>query len=409
MPSPSLNKLTTRGFIALLLVHTMIDGYGGFWAILKHKDLANLNLYWAGVIATGATFIGSVLQPVFGHLADGGRHRAMIMIGLTLTSVGILTGPVGFHMDPAQPAMYVILAMMLLTVRIGQGMFHPAGAALAGSSHAARRSTVVAIFITGGMIGFASSQAVYSYVYHTTSGETWWLFVPGVAVLGWFAVACPNQAITPPPARSWRHLHDDLRGIRLPFFALYLTQVCGSGLMMGLIFLLPELMDLRGYPDWMVHGGAMAFFIGGSVLMMAPVAHIADRFGQRRMLMVTLIIAAGTYYALIGSPAMPVAAFALLCLIAGGMLSAAGPLGIAFGQTLMPHRGSLVSGVLMGFAWALGSLTPMLVGYLASRTSIGVVGSLQYLGLLALLSPGLVLFLPRLDNKQSPLSSAPTS
>lgn len=60
---------------------------------------------------------------------------------------------------------------------------------------------------------------------------------------------------------------------------------------------------------------------------------------------------------------------------------------VVFGQELVPEQRGLVSGVLMGLAWGIGSLLLGLVGYLGDRLGLEVA-----LGILtALLVPAALL------------------
>ena len=98
------------------------------------------------------------------------------------------------------------------------------------------------------------------------------------------------------------------------------------------------------------------------------------------MLIATTLLSAASFYATIFAPQMPVPLFAVTCFSTGALMNMANPIGVALGQERFPNESSLISGVLMGLAWALGALAPWTVGQLASIETIGIVGALATLG-----------------------------
>jgi hypothetical protein len=64
--------------------------------------------------------------------------------------------------------------------------------------------------------------------------------------------------------------------------------------------------------------------------------------------------------------------------VAGAFLGTVNPLGVAFGQRIAPPQNmSIVSAILMGWAWCLGSTAPSIVGelyqYLGQNASKALV------------------------------------
>jgi FSR family fosmidomycin resistance protein-like MFS transporter len=381
-------------FTSLVLLHAMSDCYGGFWPIFK--NLANLDLGWAGLIASVTTIVAMGSQPFFGIWADRGYRRRFILLGAALGTLGMLIGPLQLYQNQlGEVVTYLLMFVMLMVVHMGQAMFHPAGASVAGDLAAHKRSTLVALFIAGGMFGFGFSHLLYASVYQKTGGHTQWLLLPAAGVILWGFVYCrPTES----PSHQRPHLRDIFaammkqRGTLVP---LYFMLAMSSAQTIGLIFLLPEFVEFRGYPLWLVNGGAFGLMIGGSVLLMVPVGHLADRFGRRRMMVLMLVLALISYYVLLLSPTLPVWVFALVCLAAGGLMGTANPLGVSLAQHLMPQSASLISGVMMGLAWAFGGFGPVIVGFLAKAPSIGLLATRLWWGATGAVAVVLMLFLGR--------------
>jgi len=369
----------TKTFISLLAIHTTLDCYAGIWPIYKH--IIGISLAAAGFIATVTTISTWALQPMFGVWADRGYGRACVIGGGALTFPMMLLGPLGLQIDRIGIGLsYACMFAILFMAKLGQAAFHPAGAAMAGANATTRRSTLVAVFVAFGWIGYGASQGLFAFTHRVTGGHTEVLLLPGFVVLAWALLWCrPVEATV--STRSG--LLDSLK--RIPFRqhrlgVLFVVLALMSALSQGLFFLLPEFMEARGYPMWTVRGGALVWFVFGAALGIVPAGYLADVFGRRRMLIATTMMSAVVFYATILSPHMPIPLFALMCFATGALMSMANPIGVALGQERFPKEASLISGVLMGLAWALGAFAPWLVGQLASMPAVGIVGALAALG-----------------------------
>jgi len=371
---------TTRTFVALVMAHCLVDCSSGAWPIFKY--LANLDLAWAGMIATFTVFIGAGLQPVFGFWSDHGWHRPLIVAGAALACMSALLGPIAIATERVgETAAYLLMLAVMLTVAVGRGMFHPAGASLAGNIVHERRSTLLAVFVAGGMIGLSLSQGLFSKVYRLTSGHTQWMLVPALLIVLWVGWWCAPSA-GDNGHRKPLNIRVALRNLapfRRQLAILYLYEMFMASLSTGFIFLMPEFLNLRGYPHWMVHGGGMLLWVAGSVALMVPGGHIADRTSSGAPLVVFTALAAILYLLMILLPSMPVFAFGILIFVAGGFVGTTNPMGVAMGQRLAPQHASVISGILMGLAWSVGGISMSLVGTLAKLPGVGIVTALAIL------------------------------
>lgn len=388
---PVFRSGAVRTFLALLLAHAMVDCLGGMWPIFK--KLAELDLRWAGLLSTVATTTTMAMQPMFGIWADtGGKRRHYILLGLLLTSAGMLLGPLGTHQGMfGVVGSYLLMFALLLTTRLGQAMFHPPAAGLAGDAIAHKRSLLVSVFIGVGMMGFALSQTIFSYVYQNYSGNTQWVLVASLPlmILVWYWCKPLEQKVT--RQSNGVHFRETISVLRTHLLPLYGLLVLAAGQNMAMYFLLPELLESKGYPDWFVNGGGFAFAVGGSVLLMVPVGHMADRLGRKLLTVITLSVAIILFYLMILIPNLPLPSFAILLMVTGGLMGTVNPLGVALGQEIVPGKSSLASGILMGLAWSLGSQTLWISGTLAEFTSPST--ALLYMGVLNIFGLILCIFI----------------
>ena len=393
-------------FVAVAIAHIMVDFMGmSVWPV--YKTLAGLDVAKAGWIATVIAMSGTALQPLFGSIADRFGARRVILLGVLLTSLALLLGPLANYreaLDRLLPALfglsgfYLVVFMILAAGRLGQDMFHPAGAGLAGSFSVRYGSTFLAVFIAVGSIGFGLSQIGFGAVYNNFGHHTEILFIP-VAILWAFVWLRCRPVETPRAGRiSLAASFGALRPVAKPILSLFLILGISSGVMSGLFFLMPEFAREKGYPAWIGQGGAFGLIIFGATVFMVPMGQLADRIGRRRTLMAMMILSAISYHAIVRLT-LPVSAFALLCIVGGAFLGTVNPLGVAFGQSIAPRENvSIVSAILMGWAWCLGGIVPSIVGELYQRLGNNASQALMWLGFANVVMVLLGFLLPKIND-----------
>jgi FSR family fosmidomycin resistance protein-like MFS transporter len=363
------------------------------WPMFKY--LADLDLGKAGMIATVSTLLGAGLQPLFGVLSDRGAQRALVLWGVGLAAAGMLLGPVSLIGDAmTQFQWYGLMFLIVLVVRVGQGMYHPSAASAAGNLNSERRSMFVSMFIAAGMFGFASSQGLFSYVFILTGGHTEWMLIPAAMILLFGFAWCRPVLPSREDAQGRRHRISDLAAIRRPLAILFLFEVMIGGWFHGIIFLMPELLEESAYPAWMVQGTGYFFWVAGSATLMILAGHLSDLFRGTRVLTAFTGIGLVLYYAVVLAGPIPWWVMLGLLFVAGGCIGSANPMAVAMGQRLDPRHTSLISGILMGLAWAVASPADWIVGVLAQQPEIGVTGALLLLGIAGVFAFIFALLLP---------------
>lgn len=376
------------------------------WPIFKY--LAGLDLAKAGMIATFSVMLGAGLQPIFGIFSDRGAQRSLILWGVGMASMGVLLGPISLlNGYMSEGAWYLLMLGVMVFVCVGQGMYHPSATSAAGNLAGHRRSTLVSLFIAAGMFGFSISQGLFSMMFRILHGHTEWMLIPAGCILlfGW-AWCRPINYQAPMEDTPHPQLRD-LAPIAQPLILLFFFEVLVGGMYHGFIFLMPEFLEARNCPEYVVKGGGVFLWVAGSAAIMIPAGHLADRRGGYGILAVFTAAALVFYYILILTPALPYAIILLLLFLAGGTAGAVNPMGVAMGQNLDPRHASLISGILMGLAWATGSPAMWVVGMLAKNPSIGVVGALALLGILGLIGLLLALVLSTVIGRSKPKAVTP--
>ncbi len=392
-------------FVAAAVAHIMVDFMGmSVWPV--YKTLAGLDVAKAGWIATVIAMSGTALQPLFGSIADRFGQRRVILLGVLLTSFALLLGPLADQretLDRVLPTLfglsgfYLVVFVILAAGRLGQDMFHPAGAGLAGSFSVRRGSMFLAVFIAVGSIGFGLSQIMFRTAYNHFGHHTEILLLP-MAILWVFVwMRCRPAQVSSAGRISVIASLRALRPVAGPILLLFLILGISSGVLSGLFFLLPELAHEKGYPSWIGQGGAFGLIVVGATLFMVPMGHLADRIGRRRTLIAMAILSVVSYHAIVRLT-LPVPAFILLCIIGGAFLGTVNPLGVAFGQRIAPRENvSTVSAIIMGWAWCLGGTVPSIIGELYKHLGNNASQALMLLGFANVVMVFLGFLLPK-DN-----------
>ena len=392
-------------FVAAAVAHIMVDFMGmSVWPV--YKTLAGLDVAKAGWIATVIAMSGTALQPLFGSIADRFGQRRVILLGVLLTSFALLLGPLADQretLDRLLPTLfglsgfYLVVFVILAAGRLGQDMFHPAGAGLAGSFSVRRGSMFLAVFIAVGSIGFGLSQIVFRTAYNNFGHHTEILLLP-MAILWVFVwMRCRPPQVSSAGRISVIASLRALRPVAGPILLLFLILGISSGVLSGLFFLLPELAHEKGYPSWIGQGGAFGLIVFGATLFMVPMGHLADSIGRRRTLIAMAILSVVSYHAIVRLT-LPVPAFILLCIIGGAFLGTVNPLGVALGQRIAPRENvSTVSAILMGWAWCLGGTVPSIIGELYKHLGNNASQALMLLGFANVVMVFLGFLLPK-DN-----------
>ena len=172
-----------------------------------------------------------------------------------------------------------------------------------------------------------------------------------------------------------------------------------SAMAQGMLFLLPEIIEAKGFPIWYINGGALVWYVIGAATGMIPAGYIADKLGRRAVLSASIASSVAIYYCFILFDNMSIPILIILMITLGACMNIANPIGIALRQILFPEKSSLVSGVLMGLAWALGSISLWVVGLMTSRLNLPLTTALSILGITGITALACSFFLESLEKE----------
>src|SRR5262245_21864424 len=132
----------------LSLAHFTIDAYSSFFSPLLPLLVTklDLNLTLVGTLVALASVSSSFSQPLFGLIADRVQRPWFVAFGplvaaLFLSGIGMASS-------------YGALVALLMLGGIGVAAFHPQAASIA-SDLSTSRGMALAVFVTGGTLGFS--------------------------------------------------------------------------------------------------------------------------------------------------------------------------------------------------------------------------------------------------------------
>lgn len=339
--------------------HFTIDAYSSFFSPLLPLLVVklDLNLTLVGSLVALSSLASSMAQPLFGLISDRMRHPWFVGVGPLVAAVFISS----LGLAPS----YGVLVALLLCGGLGVAAFHPQAASLAGEV-SSKRGMAMALFVTGGTLGFSMGPLLAVATVQTFGLERSWVAaVPGVVIALFMMSWLPKVRPARRPEVERPRLAE-LRPVLRPLVLLYFAVATRSAVSYGFMTFLPLHLTSRGYSLAQAGGmvsiyllfGALGGFLGG---------WLADRWGGRRVVVASFLGGTPLFFAFLFLP--DPASF--VCLVVGSfVLQTSLPVNVVMGQELSPRHASTISSLLMGAAWGLGALLISPIGALADARGL---------------------------------------
>ncbi|MBP1632048.1 MAG: putative Arabinose efflux permease family protein [Acidobacteria bacterium] len=363
--------------------HAAHDTYAGFLPVLlphfvERFTLSNTQAGWLSAFAS----LPSILQPVFGHLADRLVLRWVVILAPAITATLMsLTG-----WAPS----YLALAFLLGAAGLSSAAFHAVGSAAAGRLSARHLGRGMSLWMVGGELGSTLGPMLAAAALTVLTMKELGL----VMVLGWAASfllylqlrRVPLQGVSGADRPHWRHSLGRMRRLMLLMGALILLRALA--LSAASVFS-PLLLKGEGSSGF-VAGAAVALFQAAGVAGTLAAGWLSDRLGRRPVLLFGVL--AGPAGLLLFVSLHGWVRFAFLAL-AGATLVSLHPVYMALVQESFPESRGLANAVYLSMVFVISSAAAVAVGALGDALSLRwafVVGAL-----VTLLSLPLLLLLPR--------------
>lgn len=375
--------------------HFVVDLLVGIWP--AYKTLAGLDLAKAGLIIGISGFIGDGSQLFVGFLGDRGARKKLLMLGVLLTMSSLFL---------VFSESYAVLFVLVLLTYFGSGLFHPSAAGIVQTLIPGRKGFTMTLFSTGGYLGLALTQLLFASLYRMSPNYSVLLIV---LVLAAFYIGRKNLSQLPQSSGnrsfSLRKLFEPFAIKKKELSLLYFSQLAQQIVSYSFLFFLPDVLLLQGQVPWICYGGGHCFFVIGAGLMLVPAGIISDRFGQRSVLLVAIGLSSILFYVFLLQGITETWLLPMFLLGFGASMGVYNPIGVAFGNRILPTHASSVSALLMGCVWCVSHIVGSGGGGLLTKIFVEAapIKTLLVLGSLLPVSFIIALFLPAKDALQEPV------
>jgi len=377
-----MTKFNFKILLLLSLGHLVTDIYqGALPAILPFlKENLSLSYTMTGVILMAANFTSSLVQPLFGYLSD--RQEKPLFL-----PVGCLCAGIGFSLL-SLPSNYVFVLFLVIISGFGIASYHPEGYKMASYFTGENRATGMAVFTVGGNLGWALGPMIALYIIKYRGFSSLptivipcFLFAV-VIFFYWDKITREKTARTVQKEATYEIPKEAYRSISI----LVAVVMIRSWIQMGLMSYIPfyYINYLKGDP--MYAGKLVSVFLLGGVLGTMGGAPLADRWGHRRYLILSMSLS--TLVLPLIFITKGILLFAVLGLL--GMIAISTfTVTIVMAQHMLPHNLGIASGLMTGFAIGAGGICVTLLGVIADH--FGVPIALKSIAVLPMI--GLILSL----------------
>lgn len=343
----------------------------------------------SGFIMTVYTITSSVIQPVFGYIAD--RHGRRWLIAFSVLWISFFMSLVGVvsYLGLDDKSAYLVILVIVGLAGFGSSAYHPQASSMVPRISGSRKGVGMSIFSAGGNLGYAIMPLLAVPVVQLWGlGGTVVLFVPGLlaaVLLQRYAPEAPQSKVKP----SLRDLWADIRAVWKPLSVITGIVCTRAWLFFGLITFLPLYLAAQGEPP---ETAGLHLFI---ILLFGAIGTLlggwaSDRYGRKFVIALSLILTGPLVFLALSTSG--ILGWALMALAGLALLASFSP-AVLFAQGLIPRKQGMASGIILGFAIGIGGLGVSVTGAIADAYGIGTgtysLIALPVVGfLLTLLLPG---------------------
>jgi FSR family fosmidomycin resistance protein-like MFS transporter len=360
-----MSKFNLKILLLLSTGHCVVDIYqGALPAILPFlKDELGLTYTVAGVILIMANIASSILQPIFGFLSDK-KEKAFLL------PAGTLAAGLGFAFLSVPSSFLPVLLLVTLS-GLGIAAYHPEGYKTAYFYTGPRAATGMSVFSVGGNVGMALGPIIsITVISYLGFGALPVVMLP--ALLFTAVIVYWRKKVALPERTKHAKQEGDGKPGRIPFLSLATLVsivIMRSWMQMGLLSYIPfyYINYLKGDA---VYAGKLisVFLLGGAVGTLAG-APLADRWGYRFFISLTMAVAALTFPLIFFLEGFPLLLSVTLFWL-GMVLVSTFSVTVVMSQKLLPGNLGIASGLTTGFAIGAGGIGVTLLGVVADRFGV---------------------------------------
>lgn len=383
--SPPIDR---RSIMVLAAGHLCIDLCQGAVPAFLPFLIAERHLSYAAAasLVLATSLASSVIQPLFGSLADRFTTPWLMPLGLLVAGAGLTAA--------ALAAAFWQIVLAMLVSGVGVATFHPEAARWVNLVATRRRATAMSIFSVGGNLGFAIGPLL------TTSllllfglpgaallllpllGISLGLIVSFPRLLSYHQLPAGQARQVTPATNNWR-----------AFLLLAVAVICRSIVFYGLNTFLPLYWIAVLHQSKSAAALALTILLATGAVGTLISGRLADRYGRRVVVLTGFVLLAPLILGFVTLGTLNLLLAFVFLLPIGLALFAPASVMIVMGQEYLPGYVGTASGVTLGLAVSVGGVTTPFFGQIADL--YGVHASLVSLIFVPLLAIGVALALPR--------------
>jgi FSR family fosmidomycin resistance protein-like MFS transporter len=358
--SEATEQVDYRSIALLSAAHLCDDINQGVLPAMLPFFISTYHLSYAAAagLVLAQTLSSSVVQPLFGLLADRRSSPWLIPAGMSLAGLGVaLSG-----LAPTYGLIFISIALSGL----GVSAFHPEAARRVRYLSGSRQATTMSLFTVGGMLGFALGPLIITPTMMMMGVHG--AIILSIPVLVMALVLVPNlprfSAVQPPSGST---LKDGFIGTAerwADFVRLAAVVVLRSIAFFGLNTFLPL------YWTTILHGTKAGGGVALTTLATSVAAgtllggRLADLYGRKTVIATSLGTLVPLLLLFLNSP-LVVAAVMLVPI--GLTVAAANSVVVVMGQDYLPNRVGLAAGITLGLSMTVGGMLTPILGAIADR------------------------------------------
>lgn len=353
----------------------------------------------AAMLVTVSNLFGSIVQPIFGSIADKKNKPLIMAVGVLLAGGGMaLTGFI---------SNFYGLCIAVIISGVGIAMFHPQAAQLVSlSSERQSQGKGISIFSFGGKIGFTLGPIITSFSILLFGMKGTIVFLIPSIIFGIISSLflkdfedlgnktpihnCDNS-------KKMDIKYDNWSGFIKLCITVFGRSIITNGMSTFLaLYFIKVLNQSESFGNSALSIyfaiGALATLVGGS---------LADRFGYKKMIVISFMVFCPSLLVFTFTNNLSFAICMLIPLAIAESISYS-PM-VVLGQQYLPNHTGFASGVTLGLAVSVGAILCPILGYVADAYGLAV--ALYVIAGIAAISLISSLFLPKISNEYSPEKS----
>lgn len=318
----------------------------------------------ATIILTISHIFSSLLQPLFGFLADNNVKRSFIFWGLILSSIFIPLSALAHNP--------FILILFIIIGSIGSSLFHPQ--ALGFASKFAKYSDAgkaMAVFVAMGTLGYSCGPIVSSAITQflgmpkmplmTVVGCAWALlmfgFVPKLSNIEQIKDKIDFKT-------AFKRILSNRKLNILNLIAMMKTMISSS-----CFILLPFLWKNMGYRPFYIGMALFAFIFAGGIGSLVS-SNIEKKIGSANVFYISMISTLPLMILFVLSCRPHPTLSLIIFIIMGFVTMMATPVTMLMAQNVLPEYRSIISGFINGFSWGVVAIAMSMLGFVAENFGI---------------------------------------